>query len=185
MRILIEQLERSLDSNLYYLSLFTALTLPDIAGALDSDDGVADRPKYVDWYEKWVRPRFADSIRQCLPPEVLALDPNLPESPITGDACYRFRCSLLHQGSTQHPKSPFDRVIFVEPGATDSVLHNNIMNRVLIIDLRLFCLEVIAGVRSWLNQVESTARFRDNYENFARRHPDGFPGLINGVPVVG
>jgi hypothetical protein len=41
MRLLLDQLEQSLNSGHYYLSLFTALTLPDIAGAMDSDDGLA------------------------------------------------------------------------------------------------------------------------------------------------
>ena len=36
MRDLLEQIERGLDQNLYYLALFSALSLPDICGAVDS-----------------------------------------------------------------------------------------------------------------------------------------------------
>ena len=41
MRALVDQLEQSLASGQYFLSLFTALALPDIAAALDAPDGLA------------------------------------------------------------------------------------------------------------------------------------------------
>jgi hypothetical protein len=41
MRTLIDQIESSLGSGAYYLSLFGALAIPDIAGALSSEDGEA------------------------------------------------------------------------------------------------------------------------------------------------
>lgn len=62
MRSLIDQIESSLESDLYYLTLFAALTIPDIGGALDSDNGEATGPKYIEWYEEWVRPRFVEAV---------------------------------------------------------------------------------------------------------------------------
>ena len=109
----------------------------------------------------------------------------LKEPYLNGDACYRFRCSLLHEGTTQHRKSPFSRIIFVEPHATTSTFHNCIIKGVLCFDMQSFCREVIAGVRSWLNQVENTELFKTNYEKFVRRHPEGLKPYIVGVPVVG
>lgn len=179
MRILTEQLERSLDSGLYYLSLFTALTIPDIAGALDSDDGEANGDRYREWFEKWVRPRFAEQALAQVPRHARPYVRNL-ENPLTGDACYRFRCSLLHQGSSQHPQSPYARVIFIEPGATSDVVHCCPINDALAIDLRRFCAEVISGTHLWLQQVESTDRYKANYERFAKRHPTGLPPYIKG-----
>jgi len=41
MRLLLDQIEQSLNHKLYYLSLMAVLAIPDIAGALDSDDGCA------------------------------------------------------------------------------------------------------------------------------------------------
>lgn len=133
MLTLINQLERSLDSGLYYLSLFTGLAIPDIAGALDSDDGEAKGERYKAWHEEWVRPRFLEQVLSQVPPEARGHISNL-ENPLTGDACYRFRCSLLHQGSSQHPKSPYARIIFIEPGSTSNVVHYGILNDALCID---------------------------------------------------
>src|SRR3990172_1225242 len=67
MRALVDQLEQSLASGQYFLSLFTALTLPDIAAALDAPDGLANGQRYASWYEKWVRPQFREAILASLP----------------------------------------------------------------------------------------------------------------------
>jgi hypothetical protein len=172
MRTLIEQLESSVGMRLYYLSLFTALTVPDIAGALDAVDGQATGARYADWFEKWVRPVFGHRALSQVPDDIRAALPPI-ENPLTGDACYRFRCSLLHQGRSQHPKSGYSRLLFVEPGASSSVIHGCIANDALVIDLPEFCREVVIGTRHWLGEVERTPRFEANYARFAKRHPAG------------
>lgn len=184
MRLLIDQLEQSLDSGNYYLSLFTALTLPDIAGAMDSENGLATGAKYKAWYEQWVKPRFLDILKESMPEDMRQ---NLfeMENPLDGEACYLFRCSLLHQGRTVHPKNKYSRILFVEPGATTNTFHYNIMNDALNIDLGSFCKEMILGVRLWLDSVESSELYKKNYENFVKRHEGGLKPFIVGVPVVG
>ena len=183
MRDIIDQLERSLDHPEYFLSLFTALAIPDIGGALDSADGVASGERYKEWYERWVRPQFQRTVMSRIPEH--ARGHVKLENPLTGDACYRFRCSLLHQGTTQHAKSPYSRIIFVEPGATTNTFHYNTLNDALNIDVASFCREIIAGAREWLDGVEGTERYKSNYDKFARRYPNGLAPYIVGVPVVG
>ncbi len=184
MHTLIDQLEQSLSTGLYYLSLMTALTIPDIAGALDSVNGEASGKKYIDWFEKYIRPQCSHTLRKSLPPNIAQ---NIPEihNPLTGEACYRFRCSLLHQGTSQHPKSPFSRIMFIQPGATTNILHYGQLSGALCIDLKLFCQEVIDGSRVWLESVEDTDQFKNNYEKFARIHVNGLHPYIGGVPVIG
>jgi hypothetical protein len=184
MRSLIDQLEQSLGSRLYYLSLFAALTIPDIAGALDSDDGQANGARYVAWFDEWVRSLIAHDLMEKLPPEIRSIVP-APDNPLTGEVCYRFRCSLLHQGSSRHPKSPYARVVFIEPGATSNVIHGTLVHDLLVVDLPTFCQEVATGARSWLDRVEGTQRYKENYDRFARRHADGLRPHIVGVPVIG
>lgn len=184
MRTVLEQLDQSLETGLYYLSLFGALTVPDIAGALEAPDGVASGPRYKAWYDRWVRPRFQESVQRLLAERGVPISSPV-ENPLTGDACYRFRCSLLHQGSAQHPQSPYTRIIFIEPGSTSNVVHYSTLNDALCIDLPSFCREVTAGARLWLDQVEGTEPFKTNYDRFARCHPTGLAPYIAGVPVVG
>ena len=169
MRDLLEQIERGLGQNLYYLALFGALSLPDICGAVDSDNGEADRSKYIRWFNEYVGDRYKYGERVFL----------------SGDDCYYFRCALLHQGSSQHPKSGYARILFLEPGATSNVLHCNVLNDALNIDVRIFCQDIIDGVRTWLGKVEGTPRFNTNMAKFIRRYPQGLSPYIGGVPVIG
>lgn len=46
MELILKEIERALDAKLYYLALQASLTLPDICGALQSDDGVAKKHIY-------------------------------------------------------------------------------------------------------------------------------------------
>jgi hypothetical protein len=184
-RTLLDQIEASLQSRFYFLSLQSSLTIPDIAGAMSSDTGEASGAKYAAWFEEWARPKFMETVRASVPEQHRASIRDI-ENPLTGDACYRFRCSLLHQGSAQqHPANPQPRIIFIEPGVTTNVIHYGRMNDALCIDLNLFCREMLAGARAWLARAEHTDNYIRNYERFARRHSDGLRPYIVGVPVVG
>jgi hypothetical protein len=184
MHALVEQIEASLASRLYFLSLFSSLSVPDIAGALSSDNGEASGKKFAAWYEAWVRPRFCENVLATLPPHARDHVAEL-ENPLDGESCYQFRCSLLHQGSTQHPKSKFDRIIFIEPGATTNVIHYGRMNDALCIDLPSFCNEVLQGARAWLASHEADPIVQKNLSRFVHRHPLGLRPYIAGVPVIG
>lgn len=165
MRNLLNQIQQGLEANLYYLSLFVALSMPDICGAIESENGEATGQKYENWFNKYVAPKYNDFL--------------------SGSDCYKFRCSLLHQGSSQHSKNKYSRVLFVEPSATTNVFHNNIMNDALNIDVRIFCQDIINGVNQWLQEVEDTELFKANYDKFMRRYPNGLKPYIVGVPVIG
>lgn len=171
MDALIGQTRKAMQSNLYYVGLMTALTIPDIAGALGSTDGHATGQKYVDWYERWVRPLLRENRDR--------------ENPFTGDACYRFRCSLLHQGSSIHPLSPYRRVIFIEPGAPNYNIHYCLIgNGALLIQIDEFVQEMLTGCEKWLQSVKGTQPFETNFGLFATRHANGLAPYVHGPPVV-
>ena len=104
---------------------------------------------------------------------------------LTAEDCYLFRCSLLHQGSSKHPKSGYSRVLFVEPSVTTNVFHCNIMNDALNIDVRIFCNDIVDGAKVWLQQYEETDLFKRNYDKYMSRYPNGLAPYIVGVPVIG
>lgn len=164
MHELLRQIEVALSQRLYFMALFVAVALPDMAGAIDSEDGEASKTKYVQWFDQYVAPGTYGLLN--------------------GEDCYYFRCSVLHQGTSQHRRSTYSRVLFVEPG-TGIVSHYNVMNDVLNIDVNLFCLEIVAGCRKWLSEAAGGERFQQNYDMFMRRYPEGLPPYIVGVPVIG
>lgn len=104
MEDLFNEIERGLDARVYHLTLGMALCIPDMCAALQSEDGKTSGRKYKDWYNNYVGDKLI----------------------MSADDCYYFRCSFLHQGSTKHEKSNYERVIFVEPNEMFT-FHNNVM----------------------------------------------------------
>jgi len=54
MRELLVEIEKAHQAKLFYLSLFGTLSLPDIAGALESENGRTSSEKYKQWYSRYV-----------------------------------------------------------------------------------------------------------------------------------
>lgn len=164
MRDFLAQIKKGLDENLYFLSLFSALAIPDLCGAMGSNNGKASAKKYKTWFNKYVAPKY--------------------NTFLSGDDCYYFRCSLLHQGSSQHNRSNYKRVLFVEPSTTTNIFHNNVMKNALNIDVKIFCKDLISGAEKWLKENENTDLYKKNCDKFMRRYPNGLPPYIVGVPVI-
>jgi hypothetical protein len=162
MEDLFNEIERGLDAGVYHLSLGIALCIPDICAALQSDDGKTNGKKYKEWYNRYVGDKIV----------------------MTADDCYYFRCSFLHQGSTQHEKSQYGRIIFVEPNPM-GVFHNNVLEGALNIDVRIFCRDLINSARQWLIDVKDDDIFMRNHENSFKRYPNGLAPYIVGIPVYG
>ncbi len=52
MRDILSQIQGAVNGHAYYLALYASLTVPDICGAMESDDGQATKSKYIAWFEK-------------------------------------------------------------------------------------------------------------------------------------
>ena len=168
MRDILQQIRQANVGGLYYVALFSALALPDVCGALDSPDGRATKTRYISWFDAHVTPRYET-----------ARGPTL-----TGTDAHYFRCSMLHQGRTGHPASKFSRILFLEPGTSNVVLHNNVFNDALNIDVRIFVQDILAAAEAWLAAAEVTTTFQTNIRHFVTRYPSGLPPYIVGVPVI-
>lgn len=162
MEDILAQIEAASEAGYYYVALFSALTIPDICAALESPDGETNGDRYIGWYDR-----------------------NLDPGPAAGKDIYRFRCSLLHQGRTTHPKSNFSRIIFIEPGATTNVFHNCVVGDALLIDVQLFISDLLAATRHWLSSAKNMETFQKNSASFVARHPKGLKPYVDGVPIIG
>ncbi len=165
MQDVIQQVRDANGQGLYYVALFSALALPDICAALESADGQASKNKYVAWFDTHVAPSYNGFL--------------------DGETCYYFRCSMLHQGSTQHPRGRYSRIIFVEPGRSSTILHNNILNDALNIDVRIFCEDLCVAAERWWQGAATQPNVQGNLSRFVTRHPIGLAPYIRGVPVIG
>ena len=158
--------------------MITALTIPDIAAALDSKDGETSKKKYIAWFDKYVGPYVQNDVQ------------NVSHDPIlTGGECYRFRCSLLHQGKSSNSQSYYKKIFFIEPGTSNMIgRYNRIESngiKLLQIDLNSFCLEIIAATRDWLGKVEHTEYYQRNYNASARRHLNSSLPIFSGATIIG
>ncbi len=160
MNELIDQMLTACKSRQFHLALVAALVLPDVCSALESQDGQASGAKYKAWVEKWLSPKYG-----C--PSATSL---------SGDTCYYYRCSLLHQNRAHHPKLSFIRVAFLEPNDS-TTMHDCGINNVLVIDIPTFCQDMADAVSEWLTSAQATPQFNKNIQLGLRRYPSDFVGI--------
>ena len=154
-------------NDLYFISLMSALAMPDICGALESSNGLATGAKYKSWFDKWVSPKYQIQGKPSL----------------TGHDCYMLRCAALHQGRLTHPQSANKGVIFIKPGASNNKFHNNLLNGYLNIDIYDFCFDITQATTDWFEAVVGTDPFEENFSKSMQVHFNGF-GPIQGVSVI-
>lgn len=128
MRDLLAQIKIGLDQNLYFLSLFSSLTIPDMCSAMGSKDGLANRDKYKKWFDDYMVKRSPGKYGDG--------------KNFTADDCYYFRCAILHQGRSCHEKISYKRVLFIEPPLPTYQIHAcivgaNTKEKALLIDVKV------------------------------------------------
>ena len=165
MENLIKEIKSALSHDLYYIALSATLSLPDICGARESSDGIATKKKYINWFGNYFSREY--------------------EGYLNGEDCYYFRCSMLHQGSTLQPKSNYSRILFIDPRYEHILsVHRGKINDALLLNLRLFCNDMIEAVELWLRKKGKSENYRTNHDKFARVHPEGIRPYIKGIPVI-
>jgi hypothetical protein len=146
---ILSEIEKALAAKLYYLAIAVALSVPDICACLECDH---DKPiwatpdKYVAWCDANIGPSFKN---------------------LVGVDLFRIRGGVLHQGHFDHPKSIFDRVMFVGPESSIK-MHDVIVTvmpgvafggrsaeelklsgKLLQLDVLKFCNVIIDAARKW------------------------------------
>jgi hypothetical protein len=171
---LLNQIDAAANQRGYFLALFAALTVPDIAGALADERGRASEPTYRAWAEE-----------------------NLP-SWSTRDASlalWKYRCALLHQGTgLPDARSGIPRLIFREPDSNRGGIHGVTIataatpspaTSATTIDIRDFCWEMTSAARIWLGNNRNNRIVQQNLKGTIRRYPKGIPPYLGGLPVIG
>src|SRR5262249_2177556 len=133
----------------------------------EADDGQTSGARYKAWFDANVAGQYGGVV--------------------SGEDCYRFRCALLHQGSSQNPQGQYSRVIFIEPSValqSGLMAHNNVLNDALNHDVILFWQDLVQAARAWLGRVSDSQAFQRNFDRLMRRYPDGLHPYIVGVPVI-
>jgi len=163
MDVILNEIEKALDSGLYYLALVSVLSLPDVCSALESPDGSTAGTQYKAWYDRWLAARY----------------PRL-----TRDDIYRLRCGVVHQGRFGHPGMQYARVLFTLPNANRLVFHKNVISDALNLDAVTFCRDIVHAVREWYEDRKNDPVVKANLARLLKLYPDGLAPYIVGVPVI-
>jgi hypothetical protein len=179
---ILHEIERALEAKLYYVAIAVALSLPDICACLECDP---DKPIWAT-FEKYVA--------WC--------DANLSFKNLDGADLARLRGGVLHQGHFGHPKSRFDRVIFVGPESPIKA-HDVIMTvrddvsiggtkatelglagEILHMEVSQFCRAIMDGAGKWVLSKAGDPFVERNLPNLVRYRPNGLPPFSIGVPTI-
>jgi hypothetical protein len=168
-----------MSAKLYYLAIAVALSVPDICACFECDPAKpiwATSDKYIAWCEKNLAGQFTN---------------------VDGTDLFRIRGGILHQGHFDHPKSKFDRVMFIGPESAikmhDIVVHvapGVAIGGVPADQMRLsgdiLQLDVIRfyGARKWAVAMANEPNVEANLPNLVRYRPNGLPPWSAGVPTI-
>lgn len=159
----LSEIEAALNQGLKFIALQSALTLPDICGALISNGKESVKDRYVNWYNNHFQSKY--------------------HLMLSAEDCYYFRCSNVHQGSFQHKKSSYSKIVFID---CNSILNDNTIQTILpdgtvetiyTLDINIFCRFMLSAVRNWLEEVKDNELFKKNYAKMVKVHEEDLPGF--------
>jgi len=145
---LFDEIEGAIGAELYYVALFSALTIPDHMAALASRTGLTSGEQYRAWYR--------ENVTYCM----------------TAEDCYRYRCRMLHEATAElnDRSTPTARIAFTEPGG--GVVDCVRIDQLLVVDVPTLCLRLLDAARTWLESKGSDEVVQANLANTVRRHSD-------------
>lgn len=148
----IEAIDRSAGADNWYGALFVALSLPDICGKIEQPGENSSQLRYASWFDKYIRPKYTYREQVFL----------------GGNDCYALRCAYLHEGSDsisqQRAKEVVEKFHFIV-APTGQVIHCNMMNKKLQLQVDIFCEDIKKGVLAWLRDIQTDAEVGSDKES--------------------
>ncbi|ARK08836.1 hypothetical protein A6C57_00120 [Fibrella sp. ES10-3-2-2] len=180
MHHLIDSVQKSLTTGNWYAALSLSLTLPDIAGKVDSPNAPSGR-RYADWFDTYVGGEYKTINSHA---ELMRLaggdfdkihgiwnqyrqegrmgELNKEQIFLSGNDCYALRCAFLHEGnsdiSAQRAKDILDDFAFVAPSKSGNVIHCNQSGNKLQLQVDIFSKDISDGVVKWLAAISGDAQ---------------------------
>lgn len=148
MKIIIQSIRQAVLNKNWFASLFLCLTLPDICGAMENPAS-KNGERYRKWYNEYLAKKYKS---------------------LAADDCWKLRNACLHQCSDSDARMAFKRVHFVEP-QEGIIIHNNILNDVLQLQIDVFCNDFCDAVDKWLFRMENQPDVMDRIKELMRIHP--------------
>jgi hypothetical protein len=152
-------IRKSVQDGNFFGALFVALAMPDICGALEEPNREVGE-RYRSWFQRYLRAKYDPATQlefmTATLPQALDLPPeaktalNVPfdsRLAFTADDCYRCRCKCLHEGVLK--KTNQEKFIFLSGLPTGTILHRDLKDGQLVLQIELFSEDMCLGVEAW------------------------------------
>ena len=147
MNHLLDAVEKSLDTKNYFAALAMSLALPDICGWVHSPSATS-RVRYIAWFTKYVQHAYTRPASIHMAEHIF----------LSGSDCYALRCAYLHSGrddiTDQRSQQVLEEFCFVVP-PEGSTVHCNQTNQSLMLQIDIFCRDIVDGVEKFLSDVSN------------------------------
>ncbi|HCR1591856.1 hypothetical protein ACSEOC_00850 [Pseudomonas aeruginosa] len=134
-----EAIIQSVDSGIWFGALSLSLMLPDVCASLETPKA-QNGERYRRWFRKWLQPRYTINI------------PVVGEQVFfSAENAWKLRNSFLHAGNGEIKQTAdaLRKFHFTEPPGNGNIVHLNIINDVLQLQIDKFCEEVVGAVMDW------------------------------------
>lgn len=165
-----ESIRRSIAAENWNAALFMALTLPDLCGAIAYPDIEHSGPRYKHWFNE----NLSDLNKTIIGGEEVVF--------LTASDCWALRCSLLHAGtadiSEQRAQEVLNKFEFTTMG-----MHRIRTERILTLNVSMFCEEVCDAVEAWYEACKGDPRVQDRVSKILKIREKPFspiPGVQFG-----
>lgn len=146
--VYLDEITRCKKGQCWFGLLHLALVLPDICGALESNNGVASGARYRQW---------------C--------DGNLPGKPLSSGDRWEMRCTVLHQGTSLPLRGQYTSFSFVDPVSAFVFPHGHVSQQPsgadLAVNVETLADEVVSALRRWFVKLQESSH-RKKLENVHR-----------------
>lgn len=169
---ILEDIERALDVGAFYLAIAVSVSLPDICGALETEDGASHPNRYKDWFARYL----ADELE------------------LSAEDLLSMRHGILHQGHFGSQRN-LPRILFSGPGGKAEIHNIGYIiwpagspeappDQTLCLDTRTFCKTILKAVRRWRADSAENPNVQKNLPRLLRRRPEGLYPFIGDSEVI-
>jgi len=179
MQFMLDQIKLAASAGAVFPAVVMALTIPDIAGAVDSGTTVKSNQRYREWLES----------------NFFAANETYLEHGIDAHCIYAVRCKLLHEASSD--PSSAEAAKFSENARVKTLVAFYCVPRGMyhlitlrdaggsrtILDGRRFCEEIVSAAEAWLASKSNDAAALALIQSMVDVRME-VPGFTKGFPIV-
>jgi hypothetical protein len=144
-RVYLASLQQCIDAKIWPAAVCLALTLPEMAGAVESPE-LEVRQRYAKWFDQWVGEKYRTSLLSGT------------RRFLSGADCYALKCAVLYQDLDARAAPSRTYILKRYSFTSKPEDHCTHKGGVLQLAMGSFCQDVLTGCEAWLSAAENDPR---------------------------